>query len=56
MKKNYITPSLEVISYEMESVMLEQSLTEGTINSKTLDSDTGEGWSNKKQSHPIWGE
>ncbi len=52
MKRTYITPATEVISYEIEAVMLNNS----PVSISTKDEEYGEeGWSNKKNdSHPIW--
>ncbi len=53
MKKIYMTPSIETVSLNIETAIL----TGSTFGVDTSDKNAvSEDWSNKKQSHPIWGE
>ncbi len=53
MKKIYMTPSIETVSLNIEATILAGS----TFDVDTSDENAvTDDWSNKKQSHPIWGE
>ncbi len=51
MKKIYMTPSIETVSLNIETAILTGSTFDVDVTKETQDD-----WSNKKQSHPIWGE